>query len=200
MVTDGNLCTSRAIRRRRRPLEHEELKQLIEDADRLYQQGQLDDALDKYSEAIEHDPESAWAYNRIGAILAQTGNTEHAEEALNRALALDPKLAQAHSNLGNLHYARGDYEAALAKYQEAVALDPANAVFHENTHAAYKKLRRFSEAVAALKQAHRIGREGVKAEAKAKLDHVKQGVKGRTGCFGSVLVLLIPVVLGLLLI
>lgn len=170
-------------------MEQEQTEKLISAADASYARGLLDDALIAYREALELNPDLAWAWSRIGAILAQDGQLEDAEDHLLKAIELDPELPQAHSNLGNIFYARGEYEAALEKYKEAVRLSPSTAVFHENLHAAYKKLGKLGEAVAALKQAHRVEREQTKTEAKAKMEQVKQSAKGRFGCFSTVLLL-----------
>lgn len=163
--------------------------QLIAEADALYAEGKMKEALATYKEACEQDADRAWVHNRIGAILAQQGDLQGAEQALARALELDPKLPQAHSNLGNIFYARADFEAALAKYKDAVALSPNTPIYHENLHAAYKKLGKLSDAVVALKAAHRLEREHSKAEAKERFQNVRQSVKGRMGCL-SVLSLL----------
>lgn len=172
-------------------MNRDELDALIEEANQLYEMGKLNDALEGYRDALAVDPTRAWAHSRVGAILAQLGDEAGAEDALKQAIELDPTLPQAHSNLGNIYYARGQYDAALAKYKEAVALSPNTAVFHENLHAAYKKLGKVTDAVGALKQAHRLEREETKAEAKAKLEKVKKGVRGRFGCLSVLTVFLV---------
>lgn len=162
-------------------------------ADKLYTQHRLQEALAEYQAEVADDPENAWAYNRIGAILAQEGDEAGAEGALARALELDPELPQAHSNLGNLFYARGQYEQALEKYKQALALNPENPVFHENLHAAYKKLGKMSEAVAALKQAHKTARQSAQAESKAAVQHMSRQVKGRLGCLSTLVIIAIVI-------
>lgn len=169
----------------------------IDRADKLYTQHRLQDALVEYQALVAEDPENAWAYNRIGAILAQVGDETGAEQALNRALELDPDLPQAHSNLGNLLYARGQYELALEKYKQALALNPDNPVFHENLHAAYKKLGKMSEAVAALKQAHKAARHEAQAESKAALQTMSRRVKGRVGCLSTSVIVAVVTLIAL---
>ncbi len=172
-------------------MDRNDLNQLLEKADRLYQRGNLEDALDAYELLLEQDDSIAWAYSRIGAILAQLGNLEAAEEALHKAIERDPNLPQAYSNLGNIHYSRGEYERALERYKEAAALDPNNPLFHENIHAAYRKMGKVSEAVAALKHAHRLIRAEARDNLKTKINEVKTQAKGRFGCLGTMGVLLL---------
>lgn len=167
-------------------MEQQDLTALIEEADRQYKSGQLDRAFSIYEEVIAADPNNAWAYSRMGAIRAQRGAFDEAEAFLNRALEFDPDLPQAHSNLGNLYYSRGDYHAALAKYEAAVKLSPDTPVFHENLHAVYKKLGKMSEAVKALKTAHRLDRANARNEARTMLKG--GGLTRRLGCFGSTMI------------
>lgn len=168
-------------------MDNEPLLHLVEHADDLYAKGQFGEALSAYKAVLAESPDHAWALNRVGALLAQEGDTAGAEAALTRALELEPRLAQAHSNLGNIFYARGEYEEALLKYKEASAIDPNNPIFHQNMHAALKKLGRISEAVASLKQSHRLTRSQAKAEAQ----QAYRGMKNRVGCLGSATLLIL---------
>jgi len=179
-------------------MDNEEPNLLVTQADSAYTNGRLSDALLLYREALQANPELAWAHSRVGAILAQLGDDQAAETALSRAIELDPALPQAHSNLGNLYYAHGEYEKAVSKYKDAVALSPTTALYHENLHAAYKKMGKLAEAVSALKQAHRLNRESVKTEAKERFRSAQQGVKGRVGCL-TVILLPILVAVGALM-
>jgi Flp pilus assembly protein TadD len=166
-----------------------DIQQLQDQADTCYKEGRLEAALQAYQSILEHDSNHAWAHSRIGAIMAQWDRVDEAEAALRKAIELDPKLAQAHSNLGNIFYVRGEYEAALQKYQDAVALNPENPIFHQNLHAALKKLGRLSEAVAALKQAHRLDRQQAKEEARAKFRQSSRQIQRRLGCLPAALIM-----------
>lgn len=166
----------------------------IAQADELYRNARLKEALDLYEKAEASDQSRAWVYNRIGAIQAQIGQVAKAEEALNKAIELDPTLPQPHSNLGNIFYARGDFEAALGKYKHAATLSPETPVFQENLHAAYKKLGRLGEAVTALKSAHRLDRQQTKVETKARFDSMKQKAKGRFGCMGTLILMVLSII------
>lgn len=171
-------------------METEELGQLQKDADQLYKEGRLEQALKAYEAILAVAPDHAWAHSRIGATMAQWERLDEAEVALRRAIELDPKLAQAHSNLGNIFYKRGNYEGALQKYQDAVAINPDNPVFHQNLHAANKKLGKLADAVAALKRSHKLERQAVKDEAKAQFSTTSRNLKRRLGCLPATLLLL----------
>lgn len=176
-------------------METEEIKQLLEQADRHYKDGRLEQALEAYEAITEAEPADAWAHARIGAIMAQWERLDEAEAALTRAIELDPKLAQAHSNLGNIYYVRGDYQGALQKYKDAIAINPDNPVFHQNLHAANKKLGNLSDAVSALKRSHKLERQAAKDDAKTQFNDAKRKMKRRFGCLPATLLLLITLLL-----
>jgi tetratricopeptide (TPR) repeat protein len=161
---------------------NEERSEALRRADDAYARGRLEEALELYTGVLAEDETVAWAHSRAGAILAQLNDLAAAEAHLRRAIELDPRLPQAHSNLGNLDYARGDYEAALAKYMTAVELDPGNPTFHENLHAAYKRLGRLDDAVAAIKRAHRLRRRQSSEEARAHLAAMRGKFTRGKGC------------------
>lgn len=166
------------------------IQQLQEEADKFYRENQLEKALSLYEEVVGQDPTNAWAHGRIGAIMAQWERLDEAEAALRQAIELDPTFSHAHSNLGNIFYARGDYQAALQKYQEAIAINPDNPIFHQNLHAAYKKLGKIGDAVAALKRAHKLDRQAAKEEAKQQFNATSNRIKRRLGCLPTSLLLL----------
>lgn len=176
-------------------MDNETTTPLVAEADAMYANGRTEEALEAYRAAVAEDPTLAWAYSRIGGILAQRGDLDGSEAALTKALELDPELPQAHSNLGNLHYTRGNYEEAATQYRAAIALDPENPIYHENLHAAYKRLKKYQEAVAALKQAHRLQRDSAKGAAKAELDKRTSGLKRKLGCLSTLALLTITLLL-----
>ena len=176
-------------------MDQDKLEALLAQADALYADAQLVEALGVYESILAADETNAWAHNRRGAILAQIDRSDEAEAALKRAIELDPNLAAAHSNLGNIFYSRGDYSGALDKYKQALDLDGDNPVFHENLHAAYKKLGRVSEAVGHLKRSYTLRKERDKAEAKERF----QTIKKKTGCLGTAVVIITVIVTGSLI-
>lgn len=176
-------------------MENETTTSLVAKADALYAEGQIDEALETYRAAVAEDESQAWAYSRIGGILAQRGDLEGSEAALTKALELDPDLPQAHSNLGNLYYTRGNYEEAAVQYRAAIALHPENPIYHENLHAAYKRMKKYSEAVAALKQAHRLQRDSARGAAKEEVEKRTSVLKRKLGCLSTLAILGITLLL-----
>jgi TolB-like protein/lipoprotein NlpI len=97
-------------------------------------QGDYDQAIELYKQALKLDPNYALAWVRLARVYIWQGDTSKfpksereskARDALQRALSIDPNLAAAHRWLGriylNFHW---DWTAAKREYERAIALDP----------------------------------------------------------------------------
>ena len=56
----------------------------------LFENGEFDEAIDRFEEATRHDPECALAHAHLGEALAFARHTEEAEFALQKTIDLDP--------------------------------------------------------------------------------------------------------------
>ncbi len=93
----------------------------------------LDEAVKKYKEAIELDPQFAvaqtrlaWAYLRSYALHSNAGELSLAEANARAAIRTNPDLVDAHVALGSVYQQRGDSDRAALEYKKALALDPAD--------------------------------------------------------------------------
>jgi tetratricopeptide (TPR) repeat protein len=74
---------------------------LINEADRLREDKNFEEAVLKYKAALSLDPNSVYAYNYLGVALWYQGKLEEAIACYQKALQIDPNYARAHINLGN---------------------------------------------------------------------------------------------------
>ena len=98
----------------------------------LWRQGQRDQAVNHYAEALRFKPDFAEALNNLGATLVARGQFAEARTQFTRALEIKPSLASAHSNLGDLFSHERNTPAAIAAYQRALELDPKLPDVHNN--------------------------------------------------------------------
>lgn len=84
----------------------------------------LDEAIASFRNAIELDPKSAKAHNRLGQALRTQGKLDAAIACHRKAIELDPKSASAHNNLGYALEAQGKLDEAIACYRRSIELDP----------------------------------------------------------------------------
>jgi tetratricopeptide (TPR) repeat protein len=90
----------------------------------LGEQGQLDEALHEYEEAIRLEPGYALAHNNLGLAFVGKGQRNEAIGQFQEAIRLKPGYADAHNNLGLVLGEEGQTDEALRQFQEAVRLQP----------------------------------------------------------------------------
>jgi len=90
----------------------------------LYQQGQLQQALDNVKKLLGQFPESVTLYNISGAVNAGLGQLDTAMESYKHALKIKPDYAEAYNNMGNALKDKGNLDAAINSYQQALKINP----------------------------------------------------------------------------
>lgn len=86
--------------------------------------GEVDRAIEDYSQAIRRNPKHAEAYNNRGNAYGRKGDTERALADHNEAVKLAPKSPPALKNRGTDLQAKGRYDDALKDYDQAIKLAP----------------------------------------------------------------------------
>ena len=93
-------------------------------ANKLFEDGAYERALQDYEEALRHDPLHIHAMRGQARSLMLIGKNADALAAFNEAIALDPEFAGTYANRGILHDRMGNHELALQDYIQALQLDP----------------------------------------------------------------------------
>ena len=96
-------------------------------SDSVFQQGnilvvlkQINKAIERYSHAIELNPNHTHAYNNRGIAYENTGNFDRAIEDFNTAIGLNSNYAIAYNNRGTAHGVKGDYDCAIVDFTKAI--------------------------------------------------------------------------------
>lgn len=89
----------------------------------LHQEGNYQDAIQKYQEAIRLDDENPWVFNYLGLAQAAVGELEPAIKSLQTALKLNPDITDIHNNLGVVYSEMGNREKAFEEFS-LVVRDP----------------------------------------------------------------------------
>jgi tetratricopeptide (TPR) repeat protein len=119
-------------------------------------QGELDEALDHYAEALRIKPDLIEARMNMGAALAEQGKLQEALLQYRKVLELKPGFAGAHYNLGNLLTAQGDVAQAAGHFREALRIEPNDAEAHNNLGITLAKAGNTEEAADHFEEALRI--------------------------------------------
>jgi Flp pilus assembly protein TadD len=127
------------VRRGYRGLHKGHRARRLEDATIYYKRGvafqslgELDEAIDDYSRALELDPSNALAYNNRGIVWHRKDELENAIADYDRAIELDPEDAVAYNNRGLAWEEAGELDKAIDDYNRAIELDPEDATAHNN--------------------------------------------------------------------
>ena len=114
---------------------------------------QLDEAIEKYKQAIEIDPDYALAHAQLALAYANLYGTRHDPGALTLAransdhsLALDPHMVAGHVSKAVVLEATGDEQGALNEFAKALTLDPSNTNTLLLQAQVYSRLDRWTEA------------------------------------------------------
>jgi Tfp pilus assembly protein PilF len=81
--------------------------------------GRIDDAIDKYKQAIETSSRCHQCYYNLGVAYAQKKAYPEAEEAFTKAIDLKPDYADAYNGLANVYNAQRKFDEAQAASREA---------------------------------------------------------------------------------
>jgi len=112
----------------------------IQDANKLFKQGQLTQALAKVNGVLASKPKDAQARFLKGLIVNEQGNTAEAI-AIFTGLTNDyPELPEPYNNLAVLYAGQGEYEKARVALEMAIRTHPSYATAHENLGDIYAKL------------------------------------------------------------
>jgi len=97
---------------------------LMNEADRLAQQGQAISAVVRWQKVLELESDFPPALHNLALQAMDRGDFSMARDLLQRAVAKAPEYTMAHANLSRVYSALGEPEAALSQINAAVRADP----------------------------------------------------------------------------
>ena len=95
-------------------------------ADKLYQYGDIEGAIEEFKKALAVDPENVNVHNSLGVCYGVQGELDLAVDAFETAIRLDPTDVMATFNLGLARIKQGDPEKAMELFLKAYELDGDN--------------------------------------------------------------------------
>ena len=118
----------------------------------LENQDHFEQAIEKYRQAIEIDPNYWGALQNLGLLLRQQSEAEAALEMIRRAVALRPEYEDSLLPFGDLLRSTGRLDAALGTFQQ-VAANSNGATAHLGIGQVYERMGSDDEAATAFEQA-----------------------------------------------
>jgi len=104
-----------------------------------FEKGNIDDAINKYGQALRLHPDYPEARYNLGGALLHEGKIDEAIRQCEEALKLQPNEPDAHIVLGNAFMAKQDVDRAIAQYVQALHLRPDDSNAHYNLGTALKQ-------------------------------------------------------------
>ncbi len=163
----------------------EQLQSII----KLYNQGQLKQALFHISETLKQFPNSVVLYNIAGASNAGLMQFDASIESYKQAIKIKPNYAEAYNNMGVALRDKGDLEAAIDSYKQAIKIKPDYAETYNNMGNALQDKGDLEAAIDSYKQAIKIKPDYAetynnmgnalqdKGDLEAAIDSYKQAIK-----------------------
>lgn len=96
--------------------------ELLRQANQLKRAGKLKEAIALYHQAIEINPNFAWAYNNLGDAFVKQGNSDEAIVEYRRAIEINPNSAWFYINLGRLFIQQGAFEEAIGYFRQGIEI------------------------------------------------------------------------------
>jgi tetratricopeptide (TPR) repeat protein len=102
----------------------------LQSGNRYFDQGKYPEAAIEYRNALQADPNSAEAHDRLATTYTRAGNWDGAVRELEQTIALQPDNARSQLNLGNILFASQEFERAGQIGFALLQHDPKNADAH----------------------------------------------------------------------
>ena len=112
----------------------------LQDANRLFKQGQQNAALEKVDSYLAGKPKDAQGRFLKGLILTEQGKPNDAIKVFSDLTADYPDLPEPYNNLAVLYAGQGQYEKAKQSLEQAIRTHPSYATAHENLGDIYAKM------------------------------------------------------------
>lgn len=112
----------------------------LQDANKLFKQGQQAPALDKVNSYLSSKPKDAQGRFLKGLILTEQGKPNDAIKIFSDLTSDYPDLPEPYNNLAVLYASQGQYEKAKQSLEQAIRTHPSYATAHENLGDIYAKM------------------------------------------------------------
>ena len=105
----------------------------------LFDQGNIQEAIDQYSESIRIAPDDFDAYFNRGSVYARLGQYQRALEDFNKAISLKPTkdVNLFYNNRGVAYLKLGQYQMAIDDFSKSIGLKPDDADAYNNRASCY---------------------------------------------------------------
>lgn len=124
----------------------DKIEQLVNEGDSLIGKAKYEEALKKYREASEMNPEKAVPHYKTGVAYYFLKDYKNAIDSYKKAIKIDPKMVKALNNLALIYDKQGEDAEAVIMYKRALDLEGDYQIARYNLAALYIRMERLENA------------------------------------------------------
>lgn len=117
------------------------------EADRLYEQGKLDEAIDVYKKAQDLEPDNSTIPLMLGMIYQDQELLDKANDYFERARLLSSRKIDFYNSRGMVYFRKGNWEKAIIDVKKALEIDSNSAFSHFLLGNIYEVENKITEAI-----------------------------------------------------
>ncbi|MBD3388417.1 MAG: tetratricopeptide repeat protein [Candidatus Altiarchaeales archaeon] len=123
---------------------------LVEEGLKAAREKRFDDAVLKFRQALDSDPDNIGGLLGLASALSSLGEFDEALDTLSKVLQLEPGNGIAHLDTGKVYYSRGNFPAAVEHFNKAIGSDDSMVDAYVRASMAHQKMRDFDSALRVL--------------------------------------------------
>ncbi|MDZ8184348.1 MAG: DUF3808 domain-containing protein [Nostoc sp. ChiSLP02] len=154
-----------------------ERSQILQQANALYNQGDLKGAEENLRKFIKQFPKDAFGHFQLGNVLFRQKKSEEAISAYKEAIRLQPKYALAYNAIGMVYASDNRWQDAISQYQKALEINPNYAEALTNFALAMWQTNKQDEAISSLEKALNIFKEQNRNEKVNQVQKILEEIK-----------------------
>ncbi|HEY9604897.1 MAG TPA: tetratricopeptide repeat protein [Allocoleopsis sp.] len=142
-----------------------------------YQEGSYREAINKFDQALQVDPEFAYAYCYRGRAKAKIGDLHGARADYSKSLQIQPDQITVSNELGNINYNLRNYSIAIQNYNWTLDINPSLALTYYNRGRAYLKMEDKQRGIKDLHKASELFKQQENIDAYDKVQMLLKSIK-----------------------
>ncbi|MCC5666785.1 tetratricopeptide repeat protein [Nostoc sp. CHAB 5784] len=154
-----------------------ERSQMLQQANALFNQGELTGAEENLRKFIKQFPDDAFGHFQLGNVLFRQKKSEEAISSYQEAIRLQPKYALAYNAMGMVYASQSRWEEAITQYKKALEINPNYGEGLTNFALALWQTNKKDEALSSLEKALKIFKEQNRGEKANQVERILREIK-----------------------
>jgi tetratricopeptide (TPR) repeat protein len=154
-----------------------ERSQMLQQANALFNQGDLTGAEENFRKLIKKFPDDAFGHFQLGNVLFRQKKPEEAISAYQEAIRLQSKYALAYNAIGMVYASQSRWEEAITEYKKALEINPNYGEGLTNFALALWQTNKKDEALSSLEKALNIFKSQNRGEKVNQVERILKEIK-----------------------